>query len=68
MILGRVGIFSKNIFPETRRGGGAEPQSLVSVPNISVLGPKSLHSAYDVKADVLLIVIRLSDGFLKRVG
>ena len=33
-----------------RRGGGAEHQSLVSVPNIPGLNPKLLRSAYDMKA------------------
>ena len=61
----RVGIYKKEYPPEVRRDGGAEPQSLISVPNISGLNPKSLHSAYDVKVYMLLIAIRLSDGDIK---
>ena len=52
-IPGRVGIFNK-------LGGMLElqAQSLLSVPNIPGLNPNSLHTSYDVKANVLLIVIR----------
>ena len=50
--------------PGTRRCGGAEPQSLVSVSNIRGLNPKSLLSAYDVKAYVLLTAIIPSDPHL----
>ena len=45
-----------------RRDDGTEPEFLVSVPNILGLNPKSLYSAYDVKAYVILIVIRPLDG------
>ena len=48
---------NKKIFPATRRDGGAEPQSLVSVPNIPGLNPKSLRSVYEMKAYVLFIAI-----------
>ena len=34
-IPGRVEIFNKRFLPVTRRDGEAEPQSLVSVPNIN---------------------------------
>ena len=60
-IQGRVGNFNKKVlFLETRRDVGAEPQSLVSAPNIHWSNPRSLHSAEDVKAYVglLLLVIR----------
>ena len=57
-------------FPEIRRDGEAELQSLVSVPNISGLHPKSLLSAYKVKSmcSLLLIAIRPSDGDVKPGG
>ena len=42
--------------------GGGKSQSLVSVPNILGLNPKPFYSAYDVKAYLLLIAIRPSDG------
>lgn len=50
----------------TRTDGGGEPQSLV--PNTRGLNPKFLRSAYDVKAYLLLIAIRLSDGDVKSGG
>ena len=37
------------------RDSGAEPQSLVFIPNLLGLNSKSLHSIYDVKSYVLLI-------------
>ena len=46
----------------TRRDGGAELQS---VPKITGFNLKSLRSAYDVKAFVLLIAIRPSDMDVK---
>ena len=51
--------------PETeiRRHGRAEPQSLVSVSNISALNPKSL--AFFVNAYLLLIATRSLDGDVK---
>ena len=61
LIPDRVGILNKEFHPETRRDGGEEPQSLVTVPNILELNPKSLCSAYEVKACVLLIAICTSD-------
>ena len=39
-----------------------------SFPNIPRSNPKSLRSAYDVKAYVLLVAIRPSDGDVKFVG
>ena len=48
-----------------RRDDGVETQSPVSVPNISGLNSKSLHSAHDVKAHVMLLAIRPSDGDVK---
>ena len=39
------------------RDGEADPQSLVSVPNIPGLHPKSLCSAYEVKAYVRVLLI-----------
>ena len=59
---GRVGIFNKEFLPETRRDGGTQPQSLVSVPNIPELNSKSPRSACDMEAYVLLVAIRPSDG------
>ena len=56
----------KLYIPGTRRDGEAEPQSLVSVPNIPDLKPKYRRSAYDVEADLLLIAIRPSDRYVKR--
>ena len=50
------------------RDGGAEPQSLVSVPNIRGLNPKPLRSAYDVKAYVLLKTFHPTDGDVKPDG
>jgi hypothetical protein len=50
----QVEIFNKIFLPVTRRDGRAQPQSLVSVPNIPVLNPKSLCRVCDVKAYVLL--------------
>ena len=44
--------------------GGAEPQPFVSVLNILELNSKSICSAYDVKAYVLLTAIRLCIGML----
>ena len=40
-----------------RRNGVAETQPLVSFPNIPGLSPKSLRSAFVVKATVLSIAI-----------
>ena len=40
-----AGVFNKEFVPETRIDGGAESQSLVSVPNIPGLNHKSLRSA-----------------------
>ena len=57
--------FNKRFLPGTRRDGGAEPQSLVSVLNIPGLDPKSFHAACDVKAYVLLMAIRPPDGDVK---
>ena len=48
-----------------RRDDGAEPQVLVSVPNILGLNPKSVCSANDVNAYVLLVVICPWDGYVK---
>ena len=47
--------------PETaiRKDGGAQPQSLISVPNISRLNLKSLRGVYVLKAYVLFIAICL---------
>ena len=59
---GRVGVFNKEFIPKTRRDGGAELQSLVSVPNIPGVNPKSLYSAYDVIAYVLMITSSMSYG------
>ena len=67
-IPGTVEIFNKEFIPGTRSHGGAEPQSLVSVPDILGLNPKSLRSAYEVKACVLLIAIHLSDECVKPGG
>ena len=47
---------------------GAEPQLLVSVPNIPGLNPKSLLCVHDVKAYVLLIVTHPSDRDIKPGG
>ena len=55
-------ILIKRFLLRTRRDGGTESQSLVSVPNKPGLNPKSLYRTYDLKAYVLLIAIRLSDG------
>ena len=41
----------------TRKNGGADPQSPVSVPNTPGLTPESLRRVYDVKSYVLLIAI-----------
>ena len=54
----------KKILSVTRRDGGAKPQSAISVPNI----PGLIPSAYDVKAPVMLIVIRPSGGNVKAGG
>ena len=53
----RWGFLIKLFFPGIRRDGGAEPQSLVSVPNI-------LPQYVDIKAYVLLISICSSNGDL----
>jgi hypothetical protein len=50
------------------KDGGTETQSLISVPNIIGLNPKSFHSEYDVKAYVSLILIRLLDRDVKPGG
>jgi hypothetical protein len=65
-----IEIFNKKkiFIPGTRRHGGEEPQTLVSVPNLSALNPKSLCSAYGMKGYVLLIVICLSSGKVKPGG
>ena len=47
-ISGRVVI--RRFLPSARRDGVSEPQSLVSVANISLLNPKSLRNEYDAKA------------------
>ena len=56
---GRVLYYKKNLieigdpqlaYSPCKRDGEAEPQSLVSIPNIPGLNPKSLCTAYDVKA------------------
>ena len=57
----RLGICNKEFFPETRREGEAESQSLLSLG----LNFKPLRSAYGVEAYVLLIAIRSSDGDVK---
>ena len=44
------------------KDGGAEHQSLVSLQNVPGMNPKSLHSTFVVKANVLLTVFRPSDG------
>jgi hypothetical protein len=44
---------------------GQEPQSLVSVSNISGLNPKSLCNVFDVKAYVVLIATHPSVGDVK---
>ena len=46
----------------------AELLPLVSVPNIPGLNPKSLRSANALRAYILLIVIRPSDGDVKPSG
>ena len=56
-----VEILIKNL-PGTRRDGGAETQSLVSLRNIPGLNPKSLRNKYDVNTYVLLMLIRPSNG------
>ena len=61
----RLRTFNKEFLPKTLRNGGAGPQSLVSVPNIPGLHPKSVCSAYNVKVYVLLIAIHLLDGDVK---
>ena len=60
--------FNKEFLPETKKHGGAEPQSLVSDPNIPGLHSKSLHNAYDVKPCVLIVAIHLSVGDVKPGG
>ena len=47
---------------------GAESQSLHSVPNIPGLNTKFIHSAFDVKENMPLIVICVSDGDIKPDG
>ena len=55
---GGVGIFNKNTFlPGSRRNDGAEPQSLVSVPNTPGSNLKSLRNAYVLEAYVPLKAI-----------
>ena len=54
------------IKPLTWKNG--EAVLLVSVPNIPLLNPKSLHSVYDVKAYLLSVAIRPSDGDVKPGG
>ena len=48
--------------------GGAETQSIFSVPDIPGLNLKTLPKAYDVKAYVSLIAICPSDGDAKPGG
>ena len=50
--------FNKRFLSGTKKDGGAESQSLISAPTILGLNPKSLRSAYHVKAYVLLIATR----------
>ena len=59
---------NSTFFSINRRDSGTEPQLLVSVPNMPGLNTKSLRRAYDVKAYVLLIAIRPSDGDVKLGG
>ena len=64
-LLGRVGIFNnlkERFLLGNRKEDGAELQSPVYIPNIPGLNPKSLLSAYEVKAYVILSVIHLLDG------
>ena len=69
-VRGRAKIFNKKRFLSGTGGGGggAEPQSLIYVPNLSGFNPKTCHRAYDVKAYVLLIAIRLLDGDVKTIA
>ena len=46
----------------------AKSQSLVSVPNIPGLNPKSLRSVFDVKANTQLEAILPLDGDVKTGG
>ena len=47
---------------------GIEAQSLVTVPNITGFNPKSLHITYLMRIDLLLIAIRLSNGYVASGG
>ena len=68
-ILNRVRILNKKIYPwDKEHYLGEEPQSLVFVSNIPDLNLRSLHSGYDVKANVLLIAICQSNGDVKPGG
>ena len=49
LIPGRAGICIKKISFGARKDGRAEPQSIVSVQNISELNPKSLRSEYGIE-------------------
>ena len=62
---GRVEIFNKEFLPETRRDGGAEPQSLVSIPNTSEINPNYLPSGCDLKVCVVWTAIRPTEGTLR---
>ena len=62
----RVGIFYKEFIPKTRKDDEAEPLSLVIVPNVYELNPKSVRSADGVKAYELLIATHPSDGDVKQ--
>ena len=57
----RVGIFNERFLSGTKSDGGEESQSLVSIPKVRELNPKSLRSACDMKAYALLIAICPSD-------
>jgi hypothetical protein len=63
-IPGMIQMFNCSLGPEL----AAELQSLVSGSDTSGLNPKSLHSGYDMKECVLLIVIHSSDGDFKPGG
>ena len=61
----KVEIFYLRFLHGTKREGGTESESLVSVPNIPGLNPKSLCSPCDMKVYVQFLVIHLSDGEVK---
>ena len=57
------GILIKHIFPRATKYGTAKLHSLLYVPNVPEINAKYLHSVLnDVKAYVLAIAIRPSDG------